>query len=81
MKKQPSKLVKPIKPEYPKLHKESRLSTSTWDSPNVVALKQYNKELAQYEKDLYIYEQTKMILDIQRSRVGLILAKYNITKK
>lgn len=77
--KQKIKLIKPIEPKSKDFDLNIR-STATFDSPYVVALKQYTKDLDAYNKGVAIQEQIKFIEDVKRSSLDLCLRKYKITK-
>lgn len=73
-------MEKPVKPTEP-LHKDYPIeqSTATYDSLYVRAYKKYQKDLERYNEDMEVYEQTKFIIDIQRSSLKLCLKKYKIS--
>jgi hypothetical protein len=85
MKKQIKPLEKPIEPVHPKFEDFPRekgvKSTLENPTPYVLALQKYYKEQEKYKAAVEMYEQTKFIMDIQRSSLSLCLKKYKVAKK
>jgi hypothetical protein len=91
MKKSLSKLIKPVEPTYPNISdlKKYPISERGLDEDGKVTDKvtqyvkdhrKYYKDKAKYDIDIEIYNQTKFIIDIQRSNLKLCLSKYKISK-
>jgi hypothetical protein len=85
MKKTVKPLEKPTPPVAPKFDDFPRekgvKSTLENPTPYVLALQKHYKEQEKYKAAVELYEQTKFIMDIQRSSLALCLKKYKVTKK
>jgi len=81
------KPIKPIEPnasdkkKYPGNPNAAKTMAELEQDPYIRDYRKYQKDMDKYKEDIVLYEQTKFIMDIQRSSLKLCLKKYKVTKR